>query len=390
MICFNRQNGDGELRRVKRAGAVLAGVAGAAVLLAACTGTIGEGDTDGAGGDGGAGTGTPGGTQGAGTGSATSGSGTGTAASSGAGGNGAGGAGGAGGTESGSSSSSSSSSSSASSSSSGSGGASPTDALCARWNGDRANLGEGTWSGSVNGCNAGDISADGRANALKLVNLYRFIAGLPEVSTAADRDQKAQACALMMDANNQLSHSPPMNWACYTADGAQAAGNSNISSTPGVEGVDLYMADPGNPTTIGHRRWILSGSLGPIGLGSTSSRSCMWVIGGSGAVNPAFTAWPSPGLFPIQAMNASFQSVDQTGWTIQSSSIDLGGAQVTVTDAGQSKPVKVTQLANNYGSTYAISMIPEGWTSQAGHTYAVSVAGVSQAISYEVQMVDCN
>lgn len=376
MISFNRQNGDGELRRVAQAGAVLAGVA---VFLAACTGSIGEGDTDGAGGDGGAGTGTPGGTQGAGAGSATSGAGTGTAASSGAGGDGAGGAGGTG-----------SGSASASSSSSGAGGASPTEALCARWNGDRANLGEGTWSGDVNGCNAGDISADGRANALKLVNLYRFIAGLPEVSTDPTRNQKAQACALMMDANNQLSHAPPMNWACYSADGAQAAGNSNISPTPGVEGVDLYMADPGNPTTIGHRRWILSGSLGPIGLGSTSSHSCMWVIGGSGPGDPAFIAWPSPGLFPIQAMKASYQSVDETGWTIQSSSIDLGGAQVTVTDAGQNKPMKVTQLQNYFGSTYAISMIPEGWTSQAGHTYSVSVAGVSQAITYEVQMVDCN
>lgn len=278
-----------------------------------------------------------------------------------------------------------------SSSSSGAGGSSPTALLCARWNGDRADLGEGTWSGSVNGCSAGDISADGRANALKLVNLYRFIAGLPAVGTDAERDQKAQACALMMDANNELSHMPPMNWACYTANGAQAAGNSNISPTPGVEGVDLYMADPGNATTFGHRRWILSGSLGPIGLGSTSSHSCMWVIGGSGPGEPAaFTAWPSPGLFPIQAMTASYDSVDKTGWTIQSSSVDLSGAQVTVTDAGQNKPVKVTQLANYYGSTYAISVSPQGWTSQAGHTYAVSVAGVSQAISYQVQMVDCN
>jgi len=280
---------------------------------------------------------------------------------------------------------------SSSSASSGAGGAVPqVDPVCQRWNDDRVDLGEGTWSGSVNGCNPGDISADGRANALRLVNLYRFIAGLPPVTTDATRDQKAQACALMMDANNQLNHFPPQNWTCYSADGSQAAGSSNIASTLGVDAVDGYMADPGNDTTIGHRRWILSGSLGPIGLGSTNTYSCMWVIGGNGQQNPTFTAWPSPGKFPIQAMNASYEPVDKTGWTIQSSALNLSGAQVTVTDNGQNMPVNVAQLLNGYGSTWAIKITPSGWTSQAGHTYAVSVSGLAQPINYSVEMIDCN
>lgn len=262
--------------------------------------------------------------------------------------------------------------------------------LCARWKGDRADLSEGSWSGSVNGCNPGDISAAGRANALKLVNLYRFIAGLPEVTNDATRDQKAEACALMMTANNQLNHTPPMNWTCYSAAGAEAAGKSNIASTAGVSGVDLYMADPGNPTTIGHRRWILSGSLGPVGLGSTNSYSCLWVIGGSGQGNQPYTAWPSAGLFPIQAISASFSSVDANGWTIQSDSMNLSGASVTITDGGQSRPVTVTQLLGGYGSTYAIRMLPQGWTSQAGHTYSVSVTGIAQPFNYDVEMVNCN
>ncbi|HLM71102.1 MAG TPA: CAP domain-containing protein, partial [Polyangiaceae bacterium] len=222
-------------------------------------------------------------------------------------------------------------SSSTSGGSGGAGGGGPqVEPVCERWNDDRADLGEGAWSGSVNGCNPGDVSADGRANALKLVNLYRFLAGLPAVTNDPTRDQKAQACALMMDANNQLNHFPPQNWACYSADGSQAAGSSNIASTAGVQAVDLYMADFGNDTTIGHRRWILSGSLGGIGLGTTNSYSCMWVIGGNGQQNPLFTAWPSPGKFPIQAMGVSFVSVDEVGWTIQSSAMDLSGAQVTV------------------------------------------------------------
>lgn len=270
------------------------------------------------------------------------------------------------------------------------GGQTAADMVCQRWSADRADLGEGTWSGSVASCDPGDVSADGRANALKLVNLYRSVAGLPPVTNDATRDQKAQACALMMHANNQLSHTPPMSWTCYSADGAEGAGNSNISGTAGVAGVDLYMADPGNETTMGHRRWILSGSLGPIGLGSTSGYSCMWVIGGGGSEDRPFTAWPSAGVFPIQAMSASFAPVDQTGWTIQSSTIDLSGAVVSVTDGGEDRPMAVTQLAGGYGSTYAIRMVPQGWTSQAGHTYSVSVSGTSEPISYQVTMVDCN
>src|SRR5262245_26667027 len=42
--------------------------------------------------------------------------------------------------------------------------------VCARWKADRANLSEGTWSGDIASCNAGDMTAEARDNALRLVN----------------------------------------------------------------------------------------------------------------------------------------------------------------------------------------------------------------------------
>lgn len=272
----------------------------------------------------------------------------------------------------------------------GSGGATSGAAICSKWKADRGNLDEGTWSGSVASCNAGDIGPPGRENALRLVNLYRHLVGLPAVTTATDRDQQAQACALMMHANGSLSHTPPTNWACYSADGASAAGKSNIASTAGVRGVDLYIADPGNATTMGHRRWILSNTLGPIGLGSTSNYSCMWVIGGAASGNNKWTAFPPPGPVPADLFTVSWASVDSTGWTIQSDTISLAGAQVTVTSSGQNLPVTVTQLQSGYGSKYAISLRPSGWTSQAGNTYSVSVTGLSEPIQYDVEVISCN
>jgi hypothetical protein len=266
--------------------------------------------------------------------------------------------------------------------------------VCLRWKCDRANLSEGTWSGAVSGCNAGDLGASARAHSLRLINLYRFLAELPAVTTDAARDQKAQECALMMDANNSLNHSPPTSWSCYTSGGAEAAGKSNICSGRAVGCIDLYMADSGNATTLGHRRWFLSNQLGPVGIGGTPGGSCHWVIGGSGNANRAWTAWPPPGPVPLSAIHIPGNtSVDSTGWSVQtySSSYNLTNAQVTVKDNGQPVPVTVTQLLANYGSTYAIRFNPQGWTTQAGHTYSVTITapGVATPISYTVQPVNC-
>jgi hypothetical protein len=227
------------------------------------------------------------------------------------------------------------------------------EGTCARWNADTADTSEGIWSGSIDGCDAGDISTEGRENALRLFNLYRWLADLPSVTTEADRNQQAQECALMMDANNTLSHEPPMSWTCYSDTGAQGARTSNISSGAGVSSVLLYLIDTGNESTMGHRRIILSNWLGPIGLGSTGDggASCMQNIGGTGDAGKEWMAWPPPGVFPIQAYSNTWSSLSDTGWSIQSEDIDLSSSQVTVTSGGQNLAVTTTPLTGNYGST---------------------------------------
>ena len=101
-------------------------------------------------------------------------------------------------------------------------------------------------------------------------------------------------------------------------------------------------------------------------------------------------AWPPPGMVPLQAFGTGRTTIDTTGWTIQSDSINLAGAQVTVMMDGAAQPVTVTQLQGGYGSRYAIRFNPMGWTTQAGKTYSVSVGGVSMPITYDVQVVACN
>jgi uncharacterized protein YkwD len=261
--------------------------------------------------------------------------------------------------------------------------------MCARWTADRASATEGSWSGDTRTCDAGDMTASWRAHTLTQVNLYRWLADLPAVDMDDDRNAASQQCALMEDAHGSLSHYPDSTWECYDADGASAAGQSNIATAPAVYAVDLYMEDFGNETTLGHRRWILSNGLGPIGVGSTDAYSCMWVLYGSGTDSTPWTAWPAPGSFPIDAIGSGNESVDAVGWSLQSDTIDLARASVTVTEGGVDKPVTITQLEAYYGSNYAITFTPEGWRSAAGKTYHVAVTGTSTTIAYDVTMVDC-
>lgn len=274
---------------------------------------------------------------------------------------------------------------------SGGSGAAPADGteLCERWNADRADMSESAWTGSVGTCMAGDMSATSRENALRLVNLARWIAGLPAVTMSAQFNQDDQACALMMTAEDTLSHEPTSDWECYTAAGASAAAGSCISGTNAVESVDLYLVDPGNETTLGHRRWVLSNWLGPVGFGSTGSYSCMRT-GTDGSADQEWTAWPTPGAFPIQATTDNWgRSLDETGWSIQSDDIDLADATVTITLDGSELPVSVAVLQGGYGSNHAISIIPDGWETEVDSTYVVSVTGVSSPITYSVTFVDC-
>ncbi len=221
------------------------------------------------------------------------------------------------------------------------------------------------------------------------MNLYRWLANLPPVTLDSTLNSMSQECALMMHANGTIDHQPPSTWTCYTQNGAAAARSSNLATGPAVLAVDLYMMDNGwvNATIMGHRRWILSNSLGAIGVGSTDRYSCMWVVGTGGHANAQWTAWPPAGIVPYELFNV--HSVDRFGWTIQSDSIDVSNASIAVTANGQNLSVTVSSLAAGYGSSYAVRFVPDGWTTQPDTTYHVAVTGVSSTIEYDVQVVSC-
>jgi hypothetical protein len=268
----------------------------------------------------------------------------------------------------------------------------PVQEACARFNEDRKHFYEGSWSGSVNSCSAASMDLNWQERSLKMTNLYRWFADLPPLKLNPALNGEQQDCALIMHANGSLSHNPGPNWKCYTQSGATGAGNSNIATMPAVEAVDLYMLDPGNPQTMGHRRWILSNWIGQTAFGSTSGYSCMATVSGNGGTtgNKAWTAWPPQGFYPMGWHSMSWTNLDVNGWTVQSDAINLSGAKVKVTANGQDKAMKVYSLAGNYGSKYAINMLPQGWKTAPNTTYKVELTGISSPISYQFQTLDCS
>lgn len=265
-------------------------------------------------------------------------------------------------------------------------------AVCDRWRSDRASRAEGTWSGgSTDSCEPGTLSMTGQENTLVQVNLYRWLAGLPPVELDAARTEDAQACALTMHANRDIEHVIPDSWRCQSEASASAARLSNLATLPAVGAVDLYMDDDGIES-LGHRRWILSNSLGPIGVGSTNQYSCLHVLGGRGRAQARFTAWPPPGLVPLQALfPAGWADIDKAGWSIQSDTVPVHRAtEVTVKKDGVEVEVDTWTLDEGYGSAFGLGIRPRGFDTEPGSTYEVTIEGSAfDAVTYTFTPIDC-
>ena len=265
--------------------------------------------------------------------------------------------------------------------------------VCAVWAYERDRVRDGAWSGSADACATGDNPVS-RQEALDRINLMRWLAWMPsDVVTDDSRDLAAQQCAVMMDAQGALDHYPGASWSCRTDRGSEAAAQSVLASAPAAAAIDLFLIDAGNADTLGHRRWLLSNELAVAGIGSTEAYSCVWVTDGGGSVARDWIAWPPPGPFPAEALTPSPYTavgLNETGWTVQSDTLDLTGAKVEVWEDGTYMPVFEWTLAPLFGSVSAVAFRPEGWTPRAGSRISVLVTAGAEQIWYEVDLLGCD
>jgi uncharacterized protein YkwD len=269
-----------------------------------------------------------------------------------------------------------------------------------------ANSAEIGWTGSHAACDPGTTSPAYRQAQIDRVNYFRAMAGVPaEVVVNETWSAKAQHAALMMSSNNALNHTPPATWMCYTADGAEAAGKSNLSlGAIGPAAVDAYMKDRGaGNTAVGHRRWLLYPQSVAMGAGDVpvaagrNGANALWVVdnGTFGSPRPAtrdtYVAWPPPGYVPFQ--------VTYPRWSFSYPGADFSAATVTVTKNSDPISVSLEPITNGFGEN-TIAWIPDGmnhaanWPRPAADVaYQVSlsnvvIGGSAQAFSYDVTIFD--
>lgn len=229
------------------------------------------------------------------------------------------------------------------------------------------------WTGNVATCNAGEISSLAQTRTLQRLNYFRHLAGLPNaIALDSVKNKHCQEAALMMDANNDIDHSPPNSWSCYSVDGAKAARSSNLAYGPhSSSAITLFMDDEGTPN-LGHRRWILQQSKSIFGHGSTPTTSVLYVFDNSGtSPNLPFTAYPCPGFFP-----APLASVKTWTFSIPSADFSLATVSMTSTNGGLI-PLTSRIPKNGYGdNTIAFDPIGIIVSSIYDETYTVTIDNV--------------
>lgn len=257
--------------------------------------------------------------------------------------------------------------------------------VCAQWAAGHVENSSDPWN-EVPGdmCGAGTLTREGLDDTVRRVNLFRWLVGLPPVTDDPAQHPNDQACAVMMYRNARLDHTPPMDWTCWTMAGYTGASSSNLAlgtRSPGGA-IDLYMDDSGVPS-LGHRRWILNGPLGRVGIGFAGNAQCLGVFDRSASSDRMWTAWPNPGPVPSAAIRGE--------WSFHSNRIAMGSATVTVVRVGDgmSLPVTVGHPPDGYGPS-TVSWQPMGWSAVVGQRYRITIEGISGGpITYEVAPVSC-
>jgi len=213
----------------------------------------------------------------------------------------------------------------------------------------------------------------------------------------------------MMSNQRALNHNPPESWACYTAEGAQAAGESNLhlsyQSSTVTDAVIAFFQDGGqnNRDAVGHRRWFLSHSLARVGFGfheatSNGAIGCCYNVIASQAVEPQgppFIAYPGPGPFPIHWLQSRHWVLP---WSVHVHSRfrdawappEEWSVDVWRIEGDEMRPLQVEFVSASdrwYGRSRAIVFTPRFDVTPG--LYALRIEGPQGRFEWTTELVDC-
>ncbi len=262
------------------------------------------------------------------------------------------------------------------------------------------------WTGGHDGCDPGDSSDRLRQETLLRVSYYRAMAGVPsQVTEDPEMSRQAQAAALMMSAQGELTHQPGNDFTCFSGPGVRAAANSNLYlGRTGPSAIDGYIEDPGDGNIdVGHRSTILHPPTRFMGVGHVAGTgdhhpsNVLWVFDDDVFAddytmreNDRFVAWPPRGFVPAPVIYPR--------WSFAIDEADFDQARVSMSIDGEPVAVDVIARISKDGEIPSSVVVWEPDLPRAGEsdmTFEVTVAGVGLAgdpenlvdFTYEVTVI---
>ena len=287
------------------------------------------------------------------------------------------------------------------------------------------------WTGSVNKCTkkpkaqpkkaVGTDSAASKKATIKAVNYFREMAGLTPVKEDATLSKYAQQSALIMKANDKLSHTPAKSWKCYSAQGREASEKSNIGISwdeweslrlgSGARVIVLYMDDMGDHNKpVGHRVNMLHPETSRMGTGSTDNTNALYVASDKDSHNSnprpkGGIAWPSKGYFPWETVPTSKrwsysvaprwveEEVEPGLWRVGYEGDMFAKAKVKMTKNGKALKTKIIARDGYAGDPTLVwetkSQLAKPKSGKVD-TYKVTITGVKgqKTIAYSVKVFE--
>ena len=266
----------------------------------------------------------------------------------------------------------------------------------------------------------GTINEQWRIEALRRLNWYRAMAGLPgNVVFAADLNAKCQAGALMVSAGRDYPgyDSIPTTWPCYTPEGADGCRASNL--LVGATSNTFYSVQDGfineADFAVGHRWWFLRPGFAHSGVGAVPNSAdftvpgglAVWVTSAGSTPAPApWVAWPPPGYFPVDPFRpgTNFRENNKAMpslWSLFLDAADFGTATVAIKKNGQSIPADVTArlpAGGDSGMVWILSQDRGSGNSALGlpgdiyeaTVSGIMVGGVERSYSWTVRAFDAD
>jgi hypothetical protein len=263
---------------------------------------------------------------------------------------------------------------------------------------------------NIAGCDEGVLKPIEKQKVLTYLNALRRVHGLMPVEYRAEDDIKTAKAALIITANNMLTHHPTSTMSCYTAQGDTGSQKSNLAYRTGITPasevfIEQFVIDKG-VANLGHRRWVLDPFLKYVSFGRVDRPDGGMFTGAAlrvsfdqeqdlAGTSTRFVAYPYhdyPARLMPQGTQISLSLLENRSNKF-ANKFDFSGATISVvSDSGATLPV-TGQYSDSigYGLPNVLSWKPGTIATGVRHTVTVSnvkVDGVVKEYSWWFRLVN--